>query len=193
MKALADYVLVVDGVLPLEEARGVIKEYRRHAGWRSYGGANYARAGEALLISTPEVIGNSPIRKRLADRVLQGFMRALHEYHKKFARTAEGQDFLMVSRSTPIRLLRYASGTALPKHVDKHPDLVPGMQGWPSISISLQLNDDYDGGEFVLLDGERVIRAPAGGAIVFPSNFLYPHEISKVTRGTRYVAVTWFL
>ena len=32
-----------------------------------------------------------------------------------------------------------------------------------------------------------------GDAIMFPSNFMYPHEIMPVTKGTRYSAITWFI
>jgi predicted 2-oxoglutarate/Fe(II)-dependent dioxygenase YbiX len=32
-----------------------------------------------------------------------------------------------------------------------------------------------------------------GSVLMFPSNFMYPHEILEVTKGTRYSIITWFL
>mgnify|MGYP001213588018 CR=1 FL=1 len=30
-----------------------------------------------------------------------------------------------------------------------------------------------------------------GDVVIFPSNFMYPHRVEKVTKGTRYSFVTW--
>ena len=32
-----------------------------------------------------------------------------------------------------------------------------------------------------------------GSAVVFPSNFMFPHEVEKVTSGVRYSIMTWIL
>ena len=37
------------------------------------------------------------------------------------------------------------------------------------------------------------IKLKKGDAIMFPSNFMYPHEIMPVTQGTRYSIITWFI
>ena len=31
-----------------------------------------------------------------------------------------------------------------------------------------------------------------GDMILFPSNYMYPHTINRITSGTRYVIATWF-
>ena len=66
------------------------------------------------------------------------------------------------------------------------------------LSMSILLNDNYDGGEFQFATynkGEREIQTPefnkAGSVIVFPS-FL-EHRVLPVTKGTRYSLVAWFL
>lgn len=99
----------------------------------------------------------------------------------------------MARSCTGLRLLRYRTGDSLPNHVDKHPNLIADQKGWPLVSMSILLNDDYEGGELVLLDGEMTIPVKAGRAVFFPSTFLFPHYVNKVTRGTRYAVVTWFL
>jgi predicted 2-oxoglutarate/Fe(II)-dependent dioxygenase YbiX len=62
-------------------------------------------------------------------------------------------------------------------------------KGIPILSVIAGLNDDYEGGELVI--NEDVIRLNQGQVIVFPSNFLYPHKVNNVTRGTRYSSITW--
>jgi predicted 2-oxoglutarate/Fe(II)-dependent dioxygenase YbiX len=64
------------------------------------------------------------------------------------------------------------------------------------ISISLNLNDAFEGGEFVfsLSDNslEQYIQG-TGDAIVFPSNFIFPHRVNKITKGTRYALIGWVI
>jgi len=58
------------------------------------------------------------------------------------------------------------------------------------ISMSLILNDDYEGGDLILYQIGKM-KSVKGSLIFFPS-FL-PHEVSPVTKGTRYSLVMWFL
>jgi predicted 2-oxoglutarate/Fe(II)-dependent dioxygenase YbiX len=55
------------------------------------------------------------------------------------------------------------------------------------------LNDDFEGGEFVFFNKELKYKLEKGDAIMFPSNFMYPHEVMPVTQGTRYSIITWFI
>jgi PKHD-type hydroxylase len=66
------------------------------------------------------------------------------------------------------------------------------------LSITVLLNENYEGGEFqfaVLLHGNRVIVTPefnkTGSIIVFPSDMA--HRVAPVTKGIRHSLVTWFL
>jgi hypothetical protein len=52
-------------------------------------------------------------------------------------------------------------------------------------AVSVNLNDDFDGGEVSFPEyGPRSFKAPPGGAVVFSCSLL--HAVSKVTRGRRY-------
>ena len=63
------------------------------------------------------------------------------------------------------------------------------------ISISICLNNDFDGGEFVFdLPGEKYqVGQNIGDALIFPSNFLFPHQVNQITRGTRYALIGWII
>lgn len=62
------------------------------------------------------------------------------------------------------------------------------------VSISICLNNDFTGGEFkFLLPNGEEIQYPqnVGDLIMFPSNFMFPHQVNKVTHGTRYALIGW--
>ena len=52
------------------------------------------------------------------------------------------------------------------------------------------LNNDFKGGKFIMFKNKE-FKLKQGDLIIFPSNFLYPHEITEVTKGTRYSYVSW--
>ena len=79
-----------------------------------------------------------------------------------------GLDGLITQFSQP-RFNRYKTGTVMSEHTDlirRHQD-----DGIPVLSIVGSLNDDYEGGEFIMND--RVINLNQGDVLVFPSTFLY--------------------
>ena len=57
------------------------------------------------------------------------------------------------------------------------------------LSMSVFLNDNYEGGNFEIVDEDKVPRLEEGSIIVFPS-FL-EHRVAPVTKGTRYSLVAW--
>lgn len=90
-----------------------------------------------------------------------------------------------------IRWNRYDTGTEMKLHCDHIHDLFDGeIRGVPILSIVGALNDDYEGGEFVMWENTTV-KLPKGSIMIFPSNFLYPHQVNIVKAGTRYTYVSW--
>ena len=61
------------------------------------------------------------------------------------------------------------------------------------ISCSILLNDNYDGGDLTFFGGEYVVSKKVGSAVVFPSNFCFPHSVTPVTNGDRHSITTWLL
>ncbi|MDJ0833181.1 MAG: Fe2+-dependent dioxygenase [Gammaproteobacteria bacterium] len=87
---------------------------------------------------------------------------------------------------------KYEPGMAYGEHVDD-PVMGQGELYRTDISTTVFLSnpDEYDGGELTIRDtyGERKIKLAAGSAVIYPSHSR--HYVAPVTRGTRYVAVTW--
>ena len=90
-----------------------------------------------------------------------------------------------------IRFNRYKKNQIMSKHADHIHQLFTGeKRGIPILSIVCVLNDDYEGGEFIMFD-DYEIKFKAGDLIVFPSVFLYPHLVKPVKKGIRYSFVSW--
>ena len=98
-------------------------------------------------------------------------------------------DFPSVKGATvfDIQALRYGIGG----HYDFHCDDGPGMNR--KYSSILLLNNDYEGGElcFRIDDKIEVIENKPGSLIIWPSNFMFPHAVKPLTKGTRYSIVSW--
>jgi len=90
-----------------------------------------------------------------------------------------------------VRFNRYRTDTQMKLHCDHIHSMFDGQRkGIPTLSILGSLNNDYEGGELVFWD-DTTVELKAGEIMIFPSNFLYPHEVKLVTEGTRYSYVSW--
>ena len=59
------------------------------------------------------------------------------------------------------------------------------------LSMTIVLNNDYEGGEFQFFNyKDQLIKEKKGTVIVFPSYMV--HRVRPVTKGTRYSLVVWF-
>ncbi|HJP10635.1 MAG TPA: 2OG-Fe(II) oxygenase [Arenicellales bacterium] len=91
-----------------------------------------------------------------------------------------------------FRFLRYDVGG----HCAEHTDQCVSAETTRVITCSINLNDNYEGGHtlfFPLYPHSNRVHIPpqTGQLILFPSNFLYPHIVTKVTSGARYQIITW--
>jgi hypothetical protein len=75
---------------------------------------------------------------------------------------------------------------------------VPETTLWRKLSVSIALNDDYEGGELDLVVSSirpentvHSIKLGKGSAIVFPPYLT--HRVRPITKGTRRALVYWFL
>jgi predicted 2-oxoglutarate/Fe(II)-dependent dioxygenase YbiX len=75
--------------------------------------------------------------------------------------------------------------SAVGGHFQRHRDNVNIGAQHRRFAVSINLNQDYAGGDLVLPEfGQRVYRAPYGGALVFSCGAL--HQVTPVTSGRRY-------
>jgi len=88
-----------------------------------------------------------------------------------------------------IDLLKYTSGGKYEIHTD-HYTASPRH-----LSIIMNLNNNYKGGDLIFTDQKETeikrLKLDKGSIVFFPSNFMYPHKIEPITKGTRYSIVAW--
>ena len=88
-----------------------------------------------------------------------------------------------------IDLLKYSAGGKYEVHTDHY------TNSPRHLSIIMNLNNNYEGGDliFTAQNEEEIkrLKLNTGSIVFFPSNFMYPHSIQPITKGTRYSIVAW--
>jgi hypothetical protein len=121
------------------------------------------------------------------DFIIQNLHSAILEYIESF----KYDWFTGWAGYSAIKFLRYFPDQTMYNHCDHIQSLFDGeKKGIPILSIIGILNDDYEGGELIMFEDKK-IDTKKGDLLIFPSNFLYPHEITPVTKGVRYSYVSW--
>ena len=77
-----------------------------------------------------------------------------------------------------IRILKYEKGQCIKDHTDVGHD----TRG----SCTLNLNENYEGGEFRFFDGQIKESFKTGDAMLFPAEPIWIHGTEPVTKGSRY-------
>lgn len=185
MKELKDYILVTPNIVPFDLCDSLLDEYKDCDDWINA----ITGDGENLNVRNCQTIGlsfsniiekNKNTRQKLDQELFNCASKAIEEYKNRFPTTRIQED-------SGYDLLKYNVDGFYTEHTDSFKDRPR------AVSCSFALNDDYEGGEFAFFDRELVYRLKKGSCIMFPSNFMYPHEIMPVTSGTRYSIVTWFV
>lgn len=182
---IRDYIVVFENIVPEELSEEIISEYVNDKNWKNttVGGGlqREIRKCDAVHMSDNFIISqNQEKRKNIDDKLFKCASDAIKNYNKKFEEAK-------IQGDSGYTLLRYQEGEFYTQHTDHF------LQAPRSVSCSFALNDDYDGGEWGFFNREVCIKVPKYSAMMFPSNFMYPHEIMPVTRGVRYSIITWFI
>ena len=185
MNKLSDYIVVVNNAVTPAVCDAVLNEYEKCDDWiaatTSDGRSDAERQCSVIGVSYDQITQkNYEIRKKLDSYLCTFAFNVIKQYAEKHPRCNIQED-------TGYDLLKYEVGQFYSTHTDSfkmHPR---------AVSCSFALNDDYEGGDFAFFDRKLVYKLKKGDALMFPSNFMYPHEVMPVTSGTRYSIVTWFI
>lgn len=186
MRNIEDYIVVFENVITHNLCDAILEEFNNEEEWAktAVGSGNVnesIRSAETIVISYPHVIEKNPkVRQKLDKYVFASAGVTIKKYREKFP-------LANIEEDSGYELLRYKEGQFYIQHTDS-------FKARPrAVSCSFALNDDYEGGEWGFFDRSKILRPPKGSAVMFPSNFMYPHEIMPVTKGTRYSIITWFV
>jgi predicted 2-oxoglutarate/Fe(II)-dependent dioxygenase YbiX len=174
---LKDFVKVYENVLDLDICKNIIEK------------VDYSQFERARVQEKNEAVINKNRNcyiKRLDNefdqKVFESIGKVLQLYEKDFPAFYYGSDG--IDTGYDHLLYKGEEKGEYVTHID-HMNAEPRL-----ISISILLNDEFDGGDFSFFDG-YVVKNKVGGALVFPSNFMFPHGVLPVSNGDRHAIVTW--
>jgi len=182
---LKDYVKIYKGFCETDFCNQIVAsidgaEWETHQYYNS-GTKKYESYENELSVSNESVPLKNDLDKKIWEAI--AFYIGFDMSHMK-------DWFASWSGYSLARFNRYDPTTKMKLHCDHIHTLFDGeRKGIPTLTILGALNEDYEGGEF-LLCGEN-IELKTGDVVVFPSNFLYPHEVKPVKSGVRYSFVSW--
>ena len=191
-KDLTKYVANYENFLDADYCKKTIKalkkaEWSTHQFYQSESGKHVSYDNE-LSVSW----SNIRQRKEIQDKLRSGLMRYLKELPEM---TKVGQKvyewFAGWNGYSELRFNKYDESTKMKLHCDHIHSMFDGnRKGIPTLSLLGCLNDDYEGGELLMWEDQE-IELKGGSLLIFPSNFMYPHEVKPVTKGSRYSYVSW--
>jgi len=188
MKNLKDYILHLDNWISKDILEVTLKELSKSKKWErhKYAGNDYVAESKN---------GNKELDVWYPHDLT--YIRELHQLTWKALEKyiiidkISGDHFPGWKGFNQLRFNRYNKDQIMSKHCDHIHNLFTGeRRGIPILSIVGVLNDNYQGGEFIMFDDYEIKFKP-GDVIVFPSVFLYPHLIKPIKKGTRYSFVSW--
>ena len=185
MLQLQDYILVIKNCLSLEQCDNVINEYKDDSSFsNSLTGdekVNYVRRCKEIVVSNPISIEKNKENRSCIENILYDACKIAMQTYLNM------HPYFNVTKDSGFTLLKYEKTDGYGQHVDYGETEVNRV-----LSISILLNDDFDGGDWQFFDKKYNIKLNKGDAVIFPSNPCFPHAIQNIDTGTRYSLVTWF-
>jgi len=189
IKDVADYIMV-QNLIPTSVCKSLIRGSSLSGRkWLKHSWYEYDKHLPELSKSKKELDIIMATRAQ-SQELVKYLATSVKNYQQKYSIKEDHANALWINNISPIRFNRYKVGTKMQTHYDHIHSLFDGkLKGVPILSFVGLLNDNYEGGEFTIRDKE--VKLTRGDILIFPSNFMYPHKVKEITKGTRYSFVTW--
>lgn len=181
-----DYVKIYDDFVDKSLCETIVDQLKE-ADWRTH---EFYQASKDSYISFDKELSVSYVQTKETTELQSRVWFALEKYVLKDFGYMNNW-FSGWSGYSQVRFNRYNVDTRMKEHCDHIHSMFDGQRkGIPVLSILGSLNDDYKGGDLIFWQNKK-IKLKAGSIMIFPSNFMYPHKVVEVTKGTRYSYVSW--
>ena len=185
MNTIEDYIYI-ENHIPVELCEALIDECNRNE-WKKHIWDNYDGTSTSEKTKELDVMSCTQDQQ---NRITPYLAQALKDYQIKHSWPGQKTSPPWLTNFSPLRFNKYEVGTMMREHYDHIHSLFDGeRKGIPIVSIVANLNEDYEGAEFYCRGKEIPLKT--GDILLFPSNFMYPHEVKEATKGTRYSFVSW--
>lgn len=185
---IKDYAKVYKNVFSKEFCESSIEKLK-DVSWSTHQFYNnkgeYIYVGDDFLQSRERFSEQDAIDKEIWNLIYRYTINDFSSYHEQFKWFGGWNGY------TSVKFHKYDEGTVMKLHCDHIHDIFDGeTKGVPILTIVGLLNSDFEGGDFLLWDNHKV-DLEQGSVLIFPSNFMFPHEVARITKGSRYSFVSW--
>ena len=135
---------------------------------------------------------NHPVTENLHGKMnsaLLEYKARLEKIHDIFSYHPVPGGFDTTSHREGVQVLDYVEGQKYNYHHDVA-DNIKRKEYFRTISIIIYLTNDFEGGR--TLFPHKAYKPEIGHALIFPSNWCFPHSGEEVSKGKKRVAVTWY-
>jgi predicted 2-oxoglutarate/Fe(II)-dependent dioxygenase YbiX len=153
------------------------KKWEKHSWYNSETEISHNKKEDAEILAISEELQNK-------------FDPFIFQFFKEYCEKFSFDKNLFVHKYSPIRFNKYSEGAYMAYHYDHIHSLFDGVdKGVPVLSCVGNLNENYVGGNLIICG--QPMNLKTGDVCIFPSCFLYPHEVTKVEKDIRYSFVNW--
>ena len=180
---LQEWVGYYEDIIPKDECKNLIRDVKNSGLLKPSTYSNHT--GEIKRSDNRVVMDDMWVKDKTTSSIINDFFgKVIRKYSDKFERFS-------CQRHSGFRVNRYSVGGFMSEHTDNIHHSHGQEYGFPQVSALLFLNDNYGGGELIVAGNEYETKM--GSGIIFPSNFMFPHEVKKITDGERWSIVTWLM
>tara|TARA_R100001460_G_scaffold43196_1_gene79465 strand:- start:169 stop:741 length:573 start_codon:yes stop_codon:yes gene_type:complete len=186
---LKKYIKIIDNSLPLEDIANLVKFVKKLDYKKSRVGAQGHIKEDVRKVHD---YGLENLKPSLTEAKWSNFLRfffvsAIKRYINDTVKKNPHEISTGIVKE--VTALKYEEGG----HYIYHTDYFNEQPR--QFSLILMLNNDFEGGEITFTtpsyENEYTIKNAPGRLLVWPSNFMFPHKVNKVTKGTRFSIVGW--
>lgn len=192
LQQVTDYIFIKN-IIPEDVCNSLTADISQTNVWEKHVWQNYGVIKErpSFPPSELDVAESRPEQNEILFPYIGETLKSYEEIIKKNNSLDNFVSSCGLHIACPVRFNRYRTNTLMKTHHDHIHGLFDGeRKGIPVLSIVGLLNHEYEGGDFVFFKDYN-IKLRRGDILIFPSLFIFPHRVDKITKGTRYSFVSW--
>ena len=183
---MKEYILEIKKLLPPKICQKVISYFDNNYDDAKFGGEIGATDKNVRNCLTRSILNPKTFGEKLCSNAIKEKIFESVDHYKKHYN-------IKIDKISQLDILKYEHNNYEAGY-KFHQDIGLGCSD-RQFSISICLNNEFKGGEFVfdLPSGHFVVSQNVGDVVMFPSNFMFPHQVNKITEGTRYALIGWVI
>ncbi len=176
---LFDLLYHCNNVLTPEECDLFIKEYEKQKVRSVIESSNHAFDDKHYKSSfrSVELLPTNDMYSLVISKMeiaLQFWVNYLEQYNSFYTKALKAK----LNYPHKVRILKYEKGQSTHPHSD--------FADYTHATVVLNLNQDYEGGDFCFFNQKYKVKLKQGDAIIFPADYFWVHEVTPVTKNARY-------